>query len=336
MSKKWSSPLQSILQNTQNISTVENLVKEKQELKKKLVQEKQENKLEHALISSEKETSSIKNLSNNFVLKVDPRRICNWELHDRSSYELGDLDALANDLKTNGQQQPCLVRPAPPSKQSSFDYELIAGERRWRAAIQSNLTLDVIVRIMDDQEAAFCQISENAYRKDICEYSKGMNYARLIEKGIITAKDLELKLGLSQTQISRLLSFSKISQNIWDVIGDATKISARTASEMRTLQNKGQQYEDALIHLAPKIRTGKLGEKGLKQEVEAYLNGIQLNINSAEEIKNVAGRHLFTWRKDTNNNISISFPKDIRILIDKERLGQLIKEGIETMINERL
>lgn len=334
MSKKWSSPLQSILQNNPNISTVDKIVREKQEIQKKHVLEN-ESKINQ--ISSDKLShSTFLNSSNNLVLKVDPKQICNWELHDRSSYELGDLEALANDLKTNGQQQPCLVRPAPSSISDTYKYELIAGERRWRAALQANITLDVIVRVMDDQEAAFCQISENAHRQDICEYSKGMNYSRLIAKGIITAKDLELKLGLSQTHISRLLSFNSISQKIWDAIGDATKISARTASEMRTLQNKGPQYEEALIYLAPKIRTGRIGEKGLKQEIEAYLNGIQLNLNSAEEIKNAAGRHLFTWRKDTNNNISISFPKDIRLLIDKERLGQLIKEGIETMINERL
>ncbi len=334
MSKKWTSPLQSIMQSTKDITTVESLVKEKQALKDN--ENNIQKAVEDAIPSSSNKTNYFKSSSENTILKIDPKKICNWELHDRTSYELGDLEALANDLKINGQQQPCLVRPYISNDKTIYEYELIAGERRWRAAVLANISLDVIVRALNDQEAAFCQISENAHRKDISEFSKGMNYSILIEKGILTAKDLESKLGLSQSQVSRLLSFNKVPKSIWDAIGDPSKVSARTASEMRSLIKLGSEYEEALIHLAPKIKTGKLGEKTIKLEVESYLKGIKLNLSSAEEIKNATGRHLFTWRKDSNNNISISFPKDIRLLMDRDRLGQLIKEGIETMINERL
>jgi ParB family chromosome partitioning protein len=270
--------------------------------------------------------------SNRVILEVDPHTVGNWELHDRPENELGDIESLAKDLEENGQTQPCIVRPY--KKDSAFDYELIVGERRWRAAKLRNIALKIIVEEINDHQAAIYQIAENGNRKDLSDYAKGMNYARLIELGIITQQGLEKVINKNKIEISRLLSFNDIPQQLWDAIGDKTKISARTAAEIRAIINKSTQHYSAVMQLAPRIGTGKLGAANLAKEVEKILSGDNRTHNTTTEIRTSSGRHLFTWRKDSNGNISISFPKDIRKHIDKNALEQALKREIESQISE--
>jgi ParB family chromosome partitioning protein len=263
---------------------------------------------------------------------VSPHKICNWKYKDRSPVDRGDIDALAKSLKDNGQAQPCVVRPL--SNNEKYEYELVIGERRHLAATSIGIDLLVMIENLSDTDAAIKQIIENQDRKDLSEYSIGMSYAQLIENNIITTKDLEERLNQTKLQINRLLSFSKVPKEIWDAIEDPSKISARTATELRALANKGQSYIDAIITLAKKISSGKMGGTNLPKQVELIVNGTTENTPSAVEIKSKNGRHLFTWRRDSNNQISISFPKDIRDVMDKARLEKSLKREMEIQLND--
>ena len=267
--------------------------------------------------------------NSSIIVSIDPNRIKNWELHDRPENELGDIEALANDLEENGQAQPCIVRSY--SKNPKYSYELIVGERRWRAAKLRKLSLKIIVEEINDHQAAIYQIAENSNRKDISDYAKGMNYYNLTESGVISQKELEKALGKNKIDISRLLSFGQIPKQIWDAIGDTTKISARTASEIRAIIKKGEQHYAAILQLAPRLKTGKLGVANLAKEVDKLISG-KSESNSTTEIRTSSGRHLFTWRKDSNGNLSVSFPKDIRKHINKGTLESVMKAEIETQL----
>jgi len=262
---------------------------------------------------------------------IKPHKICNWKYKDRSPVDRGDIETLAKSLKENGQAQPCVVRPLLNNEQ--YDYELVIGERRHLAATSVGIDLLVMIENLSDTEAAIKQIIENQDRKDLSEYSIGMSYAKLIENNIITTKDLEERLNQTKLQINRLLSFSKVPKEIWDAIEDPSNISARTATELRALCNKGPEYINAIILLAKKISSGKIGSTNLPKEVEQIIKGASENTSSAVEIKSNNGRHLFTWRRDSNNQISISFPKDIRDIMDKASLEESIKREIEIQLN---
>ena len=267
--------------------------------------------------------------NSSIILSIDPNKIKNWELHDRPENELGDIEALANDLEENGQAQPCIVRTY--SKDPKYSYELIVGERRWRAAILRKLSLKIIVEEINDHQAAIYQIAENSNRKDLSDYAKGMNYYNLTESGIISQKELEKALGKNKIDISRLLSFGHVPKQIWDAIGDTTKISSRTASEIRAIIKKGEQHYAAILQLAPRLKTGKLGAANLAKEVDKIISG-ENESNSTTEIRTSSGRHLFTWRKDSNGNLSVSFPKDIRSHINKSTLEIVMKAEIEAQL----
>jgi ParB family chromosome partitioning protein len=258
------------------------------------------------------------NLFYDSMIEVDPNLIKNWEYHDRPENELGDIDALANEFKEIGQQQPCIVRPI--QNNPSYQYELIAGERRWRAAQVAKIKLKVIIKKLSDNDAAIVQASENNNRLDLSEYARGMSYFNLIEKGIITQKELSEKLNISKQQVSRLLSFSKIPQEIINSISDLSKITARTAEQIKQLSSKGEQHIKAIISLSDRLRNGEIGQEKLQILVEKSINKVSKESDLTNKLYSKNGRHLFTWRQDNNRCPSIHFPKDIAQLLDNNKL----------------
>lgn len=268
--------------------------------------------------------------SSGIILSVDPGKITNWVLHDRPENELGNIEALAKDMEENGQAQPCIVRPYANSE--IFKYELIVGERRWRAAKLRNLKLKVVVEEINDQQSAIYQIAENNNRKDLSDYAKGTNYWTLIQAGIISQKDLEKALSKNKVEISRLLSFGKIPREIWNAIGDTTKISSRTASEIRAIIKKSDQHFSAIIQLAPRLKSGKLGANTLANEVEKIIAGQLSPSKGTTKIRASNGRHLFSWKNDANGGFFILFPKDVGNNIDRNQLEMCIKNEIESQL----
>lgn len=261
------------------------------------------------------ERSSI--INNEQYAEINPNIIRNWNLNDRPESELGNLEAFAKELKEVGQQQPCIIRPIFDDK---YQYEVIAGERRWRAAKIAGIKLKVIIRQVDDHEAAIAQVAENAHRKDLSDYAKGMSYSKLIEKNVLSQSELVSKLGITQSQVSRLLAFAKIPNEINQAIVDYSKVSARVAAEIRSLANKGETYIKALIELAPKISSGKLGGEKLIALVEK-ITSETLSQPTAKTIKieNKNGQHCFTWKIDNKNQFSINFSKDLNSILAKSK-----------------
>lgn len=245
--------------------------------------------------------------SEDSVVLMATDEIINWSFHDRPETELGNLDALAKDFLSVGQQQPCIVRPTPiGSKQK---YELIIGERRWRAAKKAGVALKVIIKEMSDSDAALAQAAENDNRQDLSDYAKGTYYHKLIESGILTQSEIVEKLNKSRQYVSALLSFSKIPEEILQAIGDLSKVSARTAETIKRLAAKGDQYIEIILSKSARIRSGKLGANKLAELVEASINEDKRSKKEAEKII-IDGWHVASLRPRDNNDLpSVHFPK---------------------------
>lgn len=268
-------------------------------------------------------------LSSNVIHEIDPGLIKNWEYHDRPENELGDIENLSKEFLEMGQQVPCIVRQISDKK---YKYELIAGERRWRAAQKANLKLKLLIRNLTDNEAALVQISENSNRTALSDYAKGMSYSRLIKQGLLSQSDLVGKLKISKQQVSRLLSFDKIPSSIIAAIGDMSQVSSRTAEQIKQLSAKDDKYIEAICHFAPQIREGKIGQAKLLQLTTSYFN--KDNKDPTEKIYSESGKHLYSWRTDNNMSPSIHFPKSVASLIrndkiNKEDLSNKVKKVIE-------
>ena len=119
----------------------------------------------------------------------------------RRSFDDTALQALAGSLRERGVLQPVLVRPVPGGT-----YELVAGERRWRAAqIAGLLTIPALVHERDDAEALEAALIENMAREDLNPVEEARACAALVEELGLTRETVGLRVGRSRVAVSNLL-----------------------------------------------------------------------------------------------------------------------------------
>jgi ParB family transcriptional regulator, chromosome partitioning protein len=135
----------------------------------------------------------------------------------RRSFEEEPLVALAESLKDRGVLQPVLVRPL-----AGGTYELIAGERRWRAARLAGVeTIPALVRPHDDAESLELALIENMAREDLNPLEAARAVAALVEELGLTREEVGRRVGRSRVAVSNLLRLLELPDEALDLIADA-------------------------------------------------------------------------------------------------------------------
>ena len=133
---------------------------------------------------------------------VPIERLAPGRVQPRHRFEEEELEALAASIRENGILQPILVRPAV----SGEGYEIVAGERRWRAAQRARLhEVPVIVRALDDRQALELALVENVQRQDLNAIEEAEGYRRLIEEFGHSGEGLARQIGRSRSHIANTL-----------------------------------------------------------------------------------------------------------------------------------
>jgi len=146
----------------------------------------------------------------------------------RRNFSESDLAELAHSIREHGIVQPVVVRPAAASGR----YEIIAGERRWRAAQRAGLTeIPVIVREVDDKAALELAIIENVQRADLNPVEEARGYQQLMDEHNYTQADLAQVIGKSRSHVANTLRLLKLPPAVTDLIVDGSL----TAGHARTL-----------------------------------------------------------------------------------------------------
>lgn len=147
----------------------------------------------------------------------------------RRAFGDADLTDLAQSIKEHGIVQPVVVRPAAGT---AGRYEIIAGERRWRAAQRAGLTeIPVIVREVNDRTALELAIIENVQRTDLNPIEEAMGYQQLIDDHSYTQADLGQVIGKSRSHVANTLRLLKLPDDIRALLVDG----ALSAGHARTL-----------------------------------------------------------------------------------------------------
>jgi ParB family transcriptional regulator, chromosome partitioning protein len=116
------------------------------------------------------------------------------------------LEELAASIKANGVIEPIIVRPLPAGTAGDARYEIIAGERRWRAAILAGLTdIPTIVRQISDKEAVALALIENIQREDLTAAEEARALKRLIGEFSLTHNQVAEMVGRSRAAVSNLI-----------------------------------------------------------------------------------------------------------------------------------
>ncbi|HZI85992.1 MAG TPA: ParB/RepB/Spo0J family partition protein [Pyrinomonadaceae bacterium] len=244
-------------------------------------------------------------------------------MQPRTRFDEVPLQDLANSIKANGVVQPLLVR------QRGREYELIAGERRWRAAQLAGLThVPVVVRDVPDEKVLELALIENIQREDLNPIEEAQAYRKLIDSIGLTQESLAERVGRDRSYITNFLRLLRLPQDIQRLIEDG-KLSTGHA---RTLL--GASDADNQRRIARKIIERGLSVRETERLVRDFSEpgGKTRKARSKENDPNVRAaesklrRHLGTQVRIVQNQTGVSGRIEIEFYNpgDLERLFRLL------------
>ncbi|MEP1588232.1 MAG: ParB/RepB/Spo0J family partition protein [Tateyamaria sp.] len=177
----------------------------------------------------------------------------------RKRFESAPLDDLVASIKEKGVLQPLIVRPV------GDEFEIVAGERRWRAAQQAQLhSLPVIVRDFTDTEVLEVAIIENIQRADLNPIEEAAGYKQLMDRFGHTQEKMAEALGKSRSHIANLLRLLQLPNSVQSYVNDGT-LSAGHARALITADNPEE--------LARKVISGGLSVRATEALAKKAASG---------------------------------------------------------------
>jgi ParB family chromosome partitioning protein len=161
----------------------------------------------------------------------------------RTDFDQAALESLASSIKSAGLMQPVMVRPI------ASGFELVAGERRWRAAKLIGLaTIPAVIREVEDQVAAELALVENIQREDLNPMERAFALRRLADEFTLTHQDIADKVGLDRASVTNLLRLSELDRATADLVrsGRLTQGHAKALLGITDLGARSQLATSAL------------------------------------------------------------------------------------------
>lgn len=187
----------------------------------------------------------------------------------RKTFDEAALDELADSIRQHGILQPLLVRPI-----ATGGYQLVAGERRWRASKRAGLKeVPVVVKELSDTETMEIAIIENLQREDLNPIEEAEGLQALIDKCGFTQEQVAVSVGKSRPAIANSLRLLKLPPEVRDMAKNG-EISAGHARALLTFDNEALIYEAAQNIVKNKMtvrdieRLAKISEKNSSVSVK--------------------------------------------------------------------
>jgi len=153
-------------------------------------------------------------------------------LQPRRVFDKNSINELADSIKSKGLVQPILVRP---SNANEGEYEIIAGERRWRAAQVAQLhEIPAVIRNLNDTESLEIAIIENVQRSDLSPIEEAAGYKKLMESYNHTQEQLSEVVGKSRSHIANIIRLLSLPQSIQDMISQGSISSGHARAIMNS------------------------------------------------------------------------------------------------------
>ncbi|SHM18204.1 chromosome partitioning protein, ParB family [Caldanaerovirga acetigignens] len=243
------------------------------------------------------------------IQEVDIEEIKPNKMQPRKDFDEEKIRELASSIKEHGVLQPVILRKAKEG------YELVAGERRWRAAKLAGIKkIPAVVKNLTDAEVMQIALIENLQREDLTPMEEAMAYKRLMEEYGMTQEELASKIGKSRSQIANTVRLLNLESEIQEMINQK-KITAGHARAILAIEDPKERIkiakkiieenmsvretEEVIKRIS--IKSGKTMRKNNKNEINPAL------IHVAEQLQRALGTKVRIKGSERRGRIEIEY-----------------------------
>ena len=226
----------------------------------------------------------------------------------RKEFDEDTIRELAESIEEHGLIQPILVRPLDNGM-----YQIVAGERRWRALRMlgwQDKEIPVVIKELDDEETAKIALVENVLREDLNPIDEAKAYNELIEKYDMTQESVAKLVGKARSSVTNSLRILKLPENVVTMVRDGD-LSAGAAKALLPLTD-----EEQITELALKSSKGEMTVRQLEKAV-AKLSEPQKEVREEKPKKNQ------TYYKEMEIALSQSLERKVKVTYGKGK-GRLV------------
>ena len=200
------------------------------------------------------------------ISEIEPNRT-----QPRKEFDEQALSELAESISQHGLLQPLLVRPL-----TLGGYQIVAGERRYRASRMAGLTeVPVIIKELTDTETMEIALIENLQREDLSPVEEALGYKALIDEHGFSQEEVAKSVGKSRPAVANALRLLKLPDNIMEYLKDG-KISAGHARALLTLEN-----EELMTELADEIVAKDLQKEEKPEKKPSFYSMVELALSES-------------------------------------------------------
>lgn len=275
-------------------------------------------------VKSEVEVIENISMASEEVVKIPIDKIIPNRYQPRTVFDDEKIEELARTIHTHGVIQPIVIRPMD---NDADKYEIIAGERRYRAMKSLQWTeVPAIVRNLNDRETASIALIENLQREELTAIEEALAYQKLLGLHQLTQEALAQRLGKGQSTVANKLRLLKLPQFVQDAILNR-EISERHARALIVIKDEQLQMQliaatkefewnvrqlEEQIHKIlnpdePEIKKRKPSRKAISKDVRIALNTIKQSLSMVTK----SGINVKTEEEDTDDyyQITVKIPK---------------------------
>ena len=237
----------------------------------------------------------------------------------RQDFDEEELQALSESIAIHGIIQPLTVRET-----SSGYYQIIAGERRWRAARLANLSeVPVVIIEADDKKAMELALIENLQRQDLNPVEEALGYQSLMEEYGLTQEEAASRVGKSRPAVANSLRLLALAPQILEKLreGQLTAGHARAILQLKT-EKKQQEAAQKIIALGLSVRQAELLCKNMSKEPVQKEESNVLKVDYVAECEKTLSKQLGRGVKIVNGKRKGRFElefygqEDLQVLLD--------------------
>jgi len=235
-----------------------------------------------ALFEDKKE----ENIKDNLLTSLPIELIKPNPLQPRKNFSKETLNELAASIKDRGVLQPIIVRPA---KNKDNEWEIIAGERRWKAAQLAGFhEVPVSIKDIKDEDVAIIALIENIQRENLSPIEEALGYKRLMNKFSITQEELGLKMRRSRAYITNFIRLLSLPEEVQKLLAE----KLISVGQVRPIIGNKNSIELAHIIVKEKLSARQVEQlvKAKEGRTKTIRNIVDVNIRKLEqELEEIIG-----------------------------------------------